>query len=344
MKQQHIDLLLSKGLFEGASQETELIETHISWLILTTKFVYKIKKPIQYPFLDFSSIEQREFYCKRELLLNRRLSDIYLEVLPIYELEGNIHLGESQGRLIDYAVKMKRLQASRKMDVVIQSGNLKLKDIKKLAIQIADFHRSAEPIRKELDLHRLKADFNDFWKLESKLSEFIGAEARELLKASVDQSDQFLFQHKKMIGERLKEGYVRDVHGDLHAKNIFIYDEPVIFDCIEFNDSFRQIDVLNDVAFFCMDLEAHDADEMSAKFMSIYLQAFPCIKSAEEWGLFTYFKAYRANVRAKVNLLRALQAEEPQPHLEEVRKYLQLMEHYMLQLGALNPQKKINSY
>ena len=106
MRQAHIESLLKEGIIEGKRQEMELIETHISWLILTDDFVYKIKKPIQYPFLDFSSLDQRKYYCQRELFLNRRLSDIYLELIQIYKFEDRIYVGESEGELLDYAVRV----------------------------------------------------------------------------------------------------------------------------------------------------------------------------------------------------------------------------------------------
>lgn len=340
MRQAHIESLLQEGIIEGKRQEMELIETHISWLILTDDFVYKIKKPIQYPFLDFSSLDQRKYYCQRELFLNRRLSDIYLELIPIYEFEDRIYVGESEGELLDYAVKMRRLAAYQKMDVVVKAGKLTKEHIDKLARKIADFHQSAETISKDFDIAEYQENFNDFGKLEPQLAEFLGVDAQEILKKSMELSDQFLIEQEEMIKSRAKQGYVRDLHGDLHAKNIFVYEDPIIFDCIEFNDAFRQIDVLNDVAFFCMDLEAHGKQDLSDLFMDLYVQKFPCINSANEIFLFTYFKAYRANVRAKVNLLRAMQAENPRPHIDESRKYLELMEKYMQQLGIEKPKEK----
>ncbi|MBP6680728.1 MAG: hypothetical protein KA166_06020, partial [Saprospiraceae bacterium] len=141
----------------------------------------------------------------------------------------------------------------------------------------------------------------------------------------------FLNEHQGLFSRRVDDGWVRDCHGDLHSRNIFLYARPILFDCIEFNDEFRQIDILDELAFFCMDLEAAGFDELSKSFMTFYFAKDQAGFGKEEQMLFTYYKGYRANVRAKVNALRAMQAEGPvrQQNLADVKKYLDLLDQYM---------------
>jgi aminoglycoside phosphotransferase family enzyme len=145
-------------------------------------------------------------------------------------------------------------------------------------------------------------------------------------------SNSYLDLNEQFIANRVEEGFCRDCHGDLHSKNIFLYKDPIIFDCIEFNDDFRQIDVLNELAFFCMDLEAYERWDLSKQFMESYLELFPCMMGMKGEQLFKYFKCYRASVRAKVNTLRAMQADneyDENKYNIEVKKYLKLMANYM---------------
>ena len=156
-----------------------------------------------------------------------------------------------------------------------------------------------------------------------------------IVKRAVKLSDTFLLQHRDFFMQRVNDGFIRDCHGDLHARNIFLYHPPILFDCLEFNDEFRQIDVLDELAFFCMDLEAEGYFTLSKAFTDFYFA-----KAKNEFGLsqvllFTYYKCYRANVRAKVNALRAMSAEDPikQRRLDDVKKYLALVDEYLQELS-----------
>ena len=334
MNHEQILAITRKGIYQGSPILGDLIETHISWVILTERFVFKIKKPIRYSFLDFSSLEKRHFYCQRELVLNQRLSDIYLDVVPIRLHNGTYFLGANSGETIDYAVRMKRLMASRKMDVLLRKNQLTLEHIEKLADKIACFHHDSQIISKPYSLSKLKADYNDLAGINDYVKSQLGVKWEKIIRKAVSVNEHFLFSNNDLLKRRVRMGFRRDVHGDLHAKNIFIYEDPVIFDCIEFNDAFRQIDLLNELAFFCMDLESFGREDLSRHFISLYLDKLPCIHSPEDTKLFIYYKSYRANVRAKVNALRAIQADNSGLHqyLSEVRKYLDLLNRYLYQL------------
>ena len=331
MNRKQIIKLSQSGRFGGKPLSGQLVETHISWVILSEEYAFKIKKPMKYSFLDFSTLEKRRQVCEKELMLNRRLTDIYLNVLAITEKDGCYFLGEG-GQVLDYALQMKKLEASRKMDELIRGNHIRSEDISMLAEEIARFHQYATVIKTPFDKADFQAAFNDLQTISDWVLKRLGEKYAQLIERAIHYSDKFIKKHEQLFSERITQGYIRDVHGDLHAKNIFIYQKPIIFDCIEFNDKFRQIDVINEVAFFCMDLESFGKWEMSEAFMKQYLDLFPCIGKKEEEQLFIYYKSYRANVRAKVNALRAMQAEDEQTskrYEEEVMKYLKLMDRYM---------------
>lgn len=332
MTTEQIKRLLSEGVFPEKTSQQKLIETHISWVILCDEFVYKIKKPVQYSFLDFSTPELRRFYCEREIKLNKRLSDhVYLEVSTIREYQHKIIIGGNEGTIIDYAVKMNKLDREKQMDQLLLRHLVTKDDIKKLAEKIASFHKNTNIIYQK-DLQDIREKFNDLKAEKKYLAETLGTSYGRMIDDAIEFSDQFLNKNKKLIAERLSNGLYRDCHGDLHSRNIFLLPEPVPFDCIEFNDDFRQVDVLNEVAFLCMDLDAFDRRDLSELFLTYYNQFFPAMKTAEERNLFIYYKSYRANIRAKVNSLRAGSAKtdhEKSKALAAAEKYLSLMNRYL---------------
>lgn len=307
----------------------ELIETHISWLILSKDYVWKLKKPMKYSFLDFSELEQRSFFCEKEVQLNQRLSpEMYLSVEKVCDFEGKIQFSGTDhcGNVIDFAVKMRRMDRSLEMDSQLVQGKIELPYIELLARKIAHFHLQAEKVyaQSQGNAASYQSDFNDIWNQKA-VFEGISENSGQMLEKIIACSNSFLAAHQTIIKKRLDLGYVRDVHGDLHARNIFAYpSSPVIFDCIEFNDHFRQIDVLNEIAFFCMDLEAENFESHSKAFLNAYLEVFPAMPTKEAELLFIWFKCYRANVRAKVNALRYAQTNE-----KEKPKIARMMIHYL---------------
>ncbi len=338
MTKNQIDKLISEGVFPEPAEQRELVETHISWVILCDSYVYKIKKPIKYSFLDFSTLELRKHFCERELELNQRFSkDIYLEVLPVHEYEGRFLIGAKKGVPIDFALKMRKLNPEKQMDVLLENDKVSSSDIKNLAKRIVDFHKKAIIIYKRNVLD-VKEKFNDLDDEKEFLSKNLGLEYSKAIEEVLTVSDTFLNQNKKLLEDRLRSGFFRDCHGDLHTRNIFLLPEPQPFDCIEFNDDYRQIDVLNEVSFLCMDLDALGRNNLSDLFIAHYNLLFPVIRNEAEKQLFIYYKSYRANVRAKVNSLRAKSAANDVDKikaLSEVEKYLRLMEGYANTLNIL---------
>jgi len=336
MTRKQIDSLLKSTHFKQNANDWKLIETHISFVLLDTQFAYKLKKGIKYTFLDFSTLEKRKYFCEREVLLNNRLSSgIYLNVVPVKRVNDKLLIDGKSGTTIDYAVKMKRLQAAKQMHLMLDKKQVTKKHIQSLALLIRNFHHRTTVINNRFNRQDFTSRFNDIRSIADFIKTTLGPRNAELIEKAARISDAFLKNHHALFTKRVENGSIRDCHGDLHSRNIFLYQKPIVFDCIEFNDSFRQTDILDELAFFCMDLEAEGYYELSKAFTRYYFG-----KSKKEFGkpeqlLFTYYKCYRANVRAKVNALRAMQSTAllRKKNLEDVNKYLVLMDGYLDELS-----------
>ena len=342
MTKELITRLLATGEFPEHSCHRELIETHISWVILCDQFVYKIKKPIQYSFLDFSTLALRRHFCEREIELNKRLTDnIYIDVLPIYEWQDRFIIGGEKGTITDYAVRMHKLDREKQMDILLLKNKVTETDIRNLADKIALFHKNTGIIYKK-NILDVQEQFNDLGIEKEFLVEQFDAGKSSIINHAIETSDIFIAKNKELLEARLKAGFFRDCHGDLHSRNIFLLPSPQPFDCIEFNDDFRKIDVLDEVAFLCMDLDAFGKRDLSSLFIDYYNQLFPAMVTDEERRLFIYYKSYRANIRAKVNSLRAKTAiniTDKTNALNAVDKYLLLMNSYINSLVSNDGRK-----
>ncbi len=333
---EQVQAIIAHQRFPGRKQPVEFIETHISWVILTPEFVFKIKKPIKFSFLDFSTLEKRAFYCREEVHLNRRLApDMYLDVLPVALGDDGIpEIGGKNTPPIDMAVWMKRMDDSRQMDKLLRQNAVSADDMDALANVLARFHQTVVIPGKEAPYEAgdNRADFDDFFRLEAECVQLFGTTASATLAKWRKKVGQFLDKHEPRLRTRAKSGFWVEGHGDLHGRNIFLLPEgPIVFDCIEFNPHFRRLDVLNDLAFLCMDLDAGGHHELAEIFMKKYSHYWPCLEAEEDQQLFLYFKAYRANVRLKVTLMEWQQ--HPAEPLEVTAKvYWALLVRYLKDL------------
>lgn len=331
MNSKIIQQIIESGRFSHDFRQRKLVETHISYVILGTSFVYKFKKEIKYNFLDFSTLQKRKYFCERELMLNNRLTQgMYLDVVTVRDNGEEIIIDGTGGVIVDYALKMKRMRDAKQMHVMLTKNQVNSGHIKALASLIRKFHDTTDVIHRKFDQSHFSERFNDILSVSGIVGKTLGAEAVKVIEKAVRNSDKFLETHRELFKQRVANNWIRDCHGDLHSRNIFLYVKPIIFDCIEFNDEYRQIDVLDEIAFFCMDLEAQGFHHFSKLFTGHYFG-----KSKNEFGpheqlLFTYYKFYRANIRAKVNALRARtsKGEELKKNLDDLNKYLLLMESY----------------
>lgn len=331
MNKDQIKQLAERGRFNQEPIRGTLEETHISWVVLSKAFVFKIKKPVRLSFLDFSTLAKRKEFCEKELYLNKRFSTIYIDVVPVRYTAPDWTVGDGAGTIVDYAVQMKRLNPAKRMDKLLGKQQVFKPFIIALAKDVAHFHLSAQVIKTTIIADRETATFNDISTISRFVGDNLGIEFLKVIENSMAWSEQMLAEHQMRMAARITLGYQRDVHGDLHAGNIFVYKHPIIFDCIEFNDTFRQIDVLSEIAFLCMELEAYNRKDFAETFVVEYSKVFNCFPDPEDQVLFNYYKCLRANIRAKVHAIHCSQAENKQLfnyHLERLRIYLTLVKRY----------------
>ncbi len=323
--------LVDRAAFPGEGKPIESLETHISWIILTPEFAFKIKKPLQLEFLDFSTVDLRRHFCQEELRLNRRLApDMYLDVLPVGLSAGRLCIGASD-LVVDYALQMRRIDSARQMDILVQKNAVGPQQIAELAAVLAPFHlgarMAADP---KFSTGMYWSDFADLYRLQTDVGKNLGRAAADELLGWQAFLPQFLSRHSARLYDRRQQGYWVDGHGDLHTRNIFLPEgqAPIVFDCIEFSPHFRQTDILNELAFLCMDLETEGRPDLAQFFLEKYGQHWPLFSEKADRLLFVFFKAYRANVRLKVQLL-ALQ-QQRSPDLEQrVEQYWKSLSGYV---------------
>ncbi len=327
-----IDRIMSKRLFPGKKGPVSLVETHASWVILTPEWAFKIKKPVQLGFLDFSTAEKRAFYCREEWRLNRRLCPhIYIDVLPV----GVNGIGDDKSPQIDSAVQMRRVDNRYEMDKLLETQSVQADDMVRLSRLLANFHRQNRltdlPPYDPMEDAR---DFADLYRHKDLILSLTGEPPPFSQWESMIPS--FLRRHAPRIAARARQGFWIEAHGDLHSRNIFLPpgSDPIVFDCIEFNPHFRRMDVLNELAFLCMDLAFYRAEHLSSLFMEAYQKHWTCLETPEDERLFTYYKAYRANVRLKITLLQWLPNREPLLG-KTALTYLDLLQRYCAELEKI---------
>ena len=259
---------------------------------------------------------------------------MYLGVLPVIQEGSDFFIGKSGDHIVDYAVKMKRIKASKQMHLLLEKNRITKKHMEQIVQKLVPFHKNAKIISTPLNTSELKESFKDLGSVQEILKEKLGNDFEEIIKKAIRFSDSFIEKNVAFFKERIQRKMIRDVHGDLHSGNIFIDEEPIIFDCIEFNSKFRELDILNELAFFCIDLDAYNQTDLALHFMEKYQALFPEILVAPfDQELFLYYKIYRANIRAKVLLLKVAQNQDlkkGEKILNEVIIYLKLMNQYLL--------------
>jgi hypothetical protein len=312
----------------------DLRETHISLVFLTGKHAYKVKKPVDFGFLDFTTLEKRKHFCQLELTLNRRLSqDVYLDVVEINQHDGQIVLG-NQGCTIEYALKMRQISEDRLMDRLLDRGEVTPEIVAAVADRLAHFYRSAETnerIKGFARPDRIQQDTDEnFEQTRRYLGTTIGKnQFREIQSAT----NCFLGERKKVFFERIKGNWIRDCHGDLRLEHIFIDKAISIIDCIEFNERFRYTDVAADVGFLAMDLDYRGRRDLSCHLIECYVD-----QSGDRgiYGVLDFYKCYRAYVRGKVESFRLNDPNIWKGEKERARsravQYFQLSQDYATRL------------
>ncbi|RMT78861.1 bifunctional aminoglycoside phosphotransferase/ATP-binding protein [Pseudomonas viridiflava] len=330
MSQSLIAALQNPALFPHPVGNFQVIETHISWVLLTGPYAYKFKKPVNFGFLDFTTLALREHFCKEELRLNQRLTeDLYIEVIPVTGSVEAPQLGGS-GEVIEYALKMRQFSQAGLLSTLQANGELTTHHIDELATQIAEFHLHAPHVTADTEFgspdSAMAPVLQNFEQIRPLISEKSDLTQLDALQAWAESSFERL---KPLMARRKAEGFIRECHGDIHLGNATLIEgKVVLFDCIEFNEPFRKTDVYADTGFLAMDLEDRGLKSLSRRLVSQYLEKTGDYEGLE---LLNFYKAYRAMVRAKVALFsQSADADGVQraATLRQYRNYANLAESY----------------
>jgi len=352
--------MMEPSLYGKGVKRVRVIQTHTSWVFLTGTHAYKVKKPVNFGFLDYTALSARRFFCNEEFRLNQILSpDIYIEVMPITEPRGRLKLG-GRGRVIDYCLAMKELPQNWIMTEQIKHDRVTFEHIDQIARSIADFHARAERGREvaqygSSETIRLNWDENFAQTLEFR-GKTITHRAFDETKVAVER---FIADNRVLFQRRRTGGFVRRCHGDLHSKNIFVLglgypsqspksevrspksaDSGVrIFDCIEFNPRFSCSDVASEIAFMAMDLDYWGRKDLADFFVERYL-----VHSGDNGllRLLNFYKCYRAYVRGKVTSFTlndpGVGAADKAKARKTAKKYFELSHRYAI---GLSPRPKL---
>jgi len=326
-----IEAMRNPAFYPHPADSVEWIQTHISIIFIAGEFVYKVKKAVDFGFLDFTTLEKRLFFCNEELRLNRRLAPlIYLDVVPICRDDsGRIRLGE-EGRVIEYAVKMRKIPADRMLKRLLAAGQVEPSVMKAVAEKVARFHAEAETGGEidrigGVDTVRKNVEEN-FAQTERYTGRTLSNDRYRFLKS---YALGFLKRRRSFLEKRVSSGRIRDCHGDLHVDHICLAEEILIFDCIEFNKRFRYVDVAAEAAFLAMDLDFSGHADFGEVFVKSYVVA---TGDAGVLTLLNFYKGYYAYVRGKVNSFRlddaAIPEDEKRRALTTASRYFELAYGY----------------
>ncbi len=323
--------LLKPEAYAEVPGQIELRQTQMSFVFLTDDYVYKVKKPVNLGYLDYTTLEKRHYFCWRELELNRRLCpDTYLGVVPIVRRQGNILIG-GQGEVIEYAVKMRRLPQARMMDFLLRRNKVLPEMVVKVAKKLARFHQRAETGAEISAFGDLLAIWQNISENFTQTEKYIGNTiSRGKYQRLKGYNERFLEEKASLFKRRVVAGKIRDCHGDLHAAHICFTRGICIYDCIEFNDRFRYSDVASEVAFLAMDLDHYGCAELSHSFVNAYVDES---KDKELLELLNFYKCYRAYVRGKVASFKLddpyITQSEKGKTKEVARSYFELASAYI---------------
>lgn len=305
-------------------QRLERRDTHISVVFLTGRWVYKLKKPVNFGFLDFRSLKARLAYCMQEVKLNQRLSHgVYEGVAEIRRDEAGRLSLEGPGETVEYAVKMRQLPDDARLKILLSLDGIGSREMEELGLHLAQFYeRSARSSEIDSFGNPEVIEFNmeeNFTQIEPFIGDLVAREEWEFIR---QVSRTFFRNYKSLFERRVREGRIRDGHGDLRAEHIYFFEGIQIIDCIEFNDRFRYGDIISDLAFLHMDMEHLGRPDLSLAVLAAYVRH---ASDPELYSLLDFYAAYRAIVKLKVACLRSTEIESKEEH----EKLKALAAHYL---------------
>lgn len=328
-----VDFLKQAGNYPESTSQVEAVETHMSWVFLTDAFAYKLKKPVRYDYLDFSTLEARRLDCEEELRLNRRLAaEIYLAVVPLV-LSPDTRLNwRGQGQPVEWLVKMRRLPQERMLDTLVRARTVEESEVRDLARTLAAFYAGAarEPMSAQAYRQRLAGQIAKNLK-ELSSPEFALPAAR-LARITQAQS-AFVERQAALLDARVAEGRIVEGHGDLRPEHVCLLSQPVVIDCLEFKRDFRIADPLDELSHLALECERLGMPEIGPWLLSAYTEA-----SGDRWpaSLLHFYQSGRASLRARLAILH-LRDDGRHPREKWVRvagEYLDLAEEHIEQAGG----------
>lgn len=301
-----IDALTNPGAYDEKVSKIVHLQTHISHVFLTGDYAYKIKKPVDFGFLDFTTLMKRKHFCDKELEINRRLCpDVYLEVVPISRSPAGAIKIKGEFETVEYAVKMVQLPLTSIMTTLLKKGEIYEEDIDKIARLLADFHKKAgtgRGVDEYGSVEQIKANWvQNFDQTQNLRGTLLEESSFDVVKTGILD---FIKENRELFEKRVAEKKIRACHGDVHSGNIFVVREGgklykrgiYVFDAIEFNEAFRCGDVSSEIAFLAMDLDFHGREDLSECLEKRYREY-----SGDEMTPLLFYKCYRAYVRSKVS-------------------------------------------
>ncbi|MEN8801547.1 MAG: AAA family ATPase [Thiogranum sp.] len=327
-----VKALTRADAYHHPSRAIHVVETHCAWVLLTGEFAYKVKKPVDFGFLDFSTLEKRRFYCAEEVRLNRRFAPaVYLDVVAVTGQPDRPQM-DGSGAVLEYAVRMRQFADDGLLSQLAERKHLDAALIDQLVDQVVDFHQSTQraspdaPYGEARQIHHWMGE--NFQHIRPSLKSARRIAQLDGIQRGVEAERTRI---ETLLAQRKQDGYIRECHGDLHLGNITMIDGKVtLFDCIEFNPELRWIDVFSDVAFLVMDLDDRHYRHFAFRFLNAYLQRSGDYRGL---GVLRYYMVYRALVRAKVAMLRRQQAARDSALFgtadAEYSQYIELAESYL---------------
>jgi hypothetical protein len=294
-----IEFLRDPRAYPEQPGSVRLVQTHISWVFIGDDYVYKVKKPVDFGFLDFTTLGKRKFYTHEELRLNKRFSpDVYLSVVPISESGGSFSLGDDS-QVVEYALKMKRISEDHMLYRLLGRGDITRNDLNRVGRHLARVYRNIPSDEKSSSFGSLDViSTNIVENFDQTVKYISGPISRQTWNDIRSWSLDFMERGRGIFQERVQNRHIKECHGDLHLQHICLDGDTIsVFDCIEFNERFRFGDVASDVAFLSMDLDYNGRKDLSKAFVEGYIDESGDASLGEVLG---FYKVYRAYVRAKV--------------------------------------------
>jgi aminoglycoside phosphotransferase family enzyme/predicted kinase len=318
-----IAALSEPGIYPEATTGVSLVQTQMSCVFLTDEYAYKIKKPVNLGYVDYTTLEKRRYFCQREIELNRRLCPAAYLGVETVTFDGAKFAFNGEGKAVEYAVRMRRLPDDKLLDHLLRSNAVTTEMMDSLARRVADFHRTAETNSEIAAFGKVATVTQNTEENFSQTEKYIGTSITPTqFNRITDYTRGFIRDDSGIFESRVKEGRTRDCHGDLHAQHICFCHGLCIFDCIEFNERFRYCDVASEAAFLAMDLDRYGRADLGRRFITEYISQSG---DADIPKLLNFYKCYRAYVRGKV---ASFKLDDPLVSEDDKRESAELAQGY----------------